>query len=490
MKRIWAQCVKELAQFRRDRLTVALAFLLPLLTLLIFGYAIRLESKNIPLAIEDLDRSPLSRSYIERLFATNQFEPAALPRLNNRRDPAQVAIDKGLAKAALVIPPDFSRRIKSGQPSTVQVLVDGTDVNNARVIKNSIQATTNFFLRTTDLQPTFQQFAAGNRERSQSSVNNSNRSHSPNQPSLSNSSRDSEAQSSPNPLGARSNQTPTVPGSLGLDQSNQTSLDLSPDLSEGTQVPSSRRFSSAPQNQSNSIPSSSSSNSGPTNSPMAARGNPRVVVHSRIWFNPGRKESLYIVPGVFAVIFWIYPSMLAALAMVREKEQGTILQVYASSLSARELLLGKGLAYFLVGLSEVVLIMTLGALLFGLWFAGDPTPLLIGTPIFLAASILFGLFVGVRASTQSAAVQGVATIGFLTALLLSGFIYPLSNIPFPLSLVSNIVPARYYIVITRDAFVRGAGWPGVWFAPLAIAGLGLLLFMAAWRGLRRMQLPD
>lgn len=485
MKRIWTQCVKELSQFRRDRLTVALAFLLPLLTLLIFGYAIRLESKNIPLAIEDLDRSPLSRSYIERLFATNQFEPAALPRsLGDRRDPAQVAIDKGLAKAAVVIPPDFSRQIKSGKPSTVQVLVDGTDVNNARVIKNSIQATTNFFLQTTDLQPTFsQQFDPGNRDRSQSPVNNSNQSRSPNQPSLSSSNNSPQVQSSPNrPVGG-GNQ-PLEPGNLNLDQN---SLSLNPPNLSGGQDPSTRGSSVGSQNSSNSPPSSSRAE---TNSFMATRANPRIVAHSRIWFNPGRKESLYIVPGVFAVIFWIYPSMLAALAMVREKEQGTILQVYASSLSARELLLGKGLAYFLVGLSEVVLIMTLGALLFGLWFAGDPTPLLIGTPIFLAASILFGLFVGVRASTQSAAVQGVATIGFLTALLLSGFIYPLSNIPFPLSLVSNIVPARYYIVVTRDAFVRGAGWPGVWFAPLAIAGLGLLLFAAAWRGLRRMQLPD
>ena len=75
MKRIWSQCIKELAQFRRDRLTFALAFILPLGMLLIFGYAIRLETKNIPLAIQDFNMSPLSRSYVERLFATNQFQP-------------------------------------------------------------------------------------------------------------------------------------------------------------------------------------------------------------------------------------------------------------------------------------------------------------------------------------------------------------------------------------------------------------------------------
>jgi ABC-2 type transport system permease protein len=367
MKRIWSQCIKELAQFRRDRLTLALAFLLPLLTLVIFGFAIRLETKNIPLVVQDFDQSYLSHSYIERLFATNQFQPAAW----SGNQPVQ-ALDQGIAKAAIIIPPEFSRRIKSDKSSAVQVLVDGTDANNARVIQNSIQATTNFFLSSSGLQS-------------------------------------------------------------GTDQ---------------------------------------------------------VVARIRLWFNPGRQESLYIVPGVYALIFWIYPSLLAAIALVREKEKGTILQVYASSLSATELLLGKGLAYLLVGIAETLLIMALGLLLFGLWFVGDSTPFLIGTLLFLSTSVLFGLFIGSRASNQNAAVQAVATIGFLSALLLSGFIYPLSNIPFPLSLFTYIVPARYYIEITRDAFVRNTGWPGVWYCPLILILLALLLFNGARRTLQQMQLPE
>ncbi|GAB4380836.1 MAG: ABC transporter permease [Elainellaceae cyanobacterium] len=368
MKRVLSQCVKELAQFRRDRLTVALAFLLPFLTLLIFGYAIRLEAQNIPLTIQDFDNSPLSRSYIERLFATNQFEPTP----QTTRSP-QEAIDRGIAKAAVIIPPDFSRQIKAKQPSPVQILVDGTDVNNARVIENSIRATTRFFLREAGLQP-----------------------------------------------------------------------------------------------------------------PASAQVDPQT----RIWFNPGRQESLYIVPGTCAVILWIYPSLLASLAMVREKEQGTIIQVYASSLSAVELILGKALAYLVVGLLEAIAILGASIFLFRLGFAGDPTPFIVATPVFILVSVLFGLMIGTRASNQTAAVQAVATIGFLTAFLLSGFIYPLSNIPFPLSLISNIVPARYYIPIIRDTFVRGTGWVGVWFDLLILLILGLLLFNVVRRNLSRMQLPD
>jgi ABC-2 type transport system permease protein len=87
-------------------------------------------------------------------------------------------------------------------------------------------------------------------------------------------------------------------------------------------------------------------------------------------------------------------------------------------------------------------------------------------------------------------VQGVSLVGFLTAFLLSGFIYPLSNIPFPLSLVPNIVPARYFITITRDAYVRGVGWSSVWFSMAMITGLGVLLFILTRKALGHMQLGD
>ena len=367
MKRILAQCKKELAQFRRDRLTLALAFILPMMTLLIFGFAIRLEAKNIALIVQDFDRSNLSQRYAERLYATNQFIPVQW----NNLDPVHDGIDRGIAKAAVIIPPKFNADVKAGRSSIVQVLIDGTDVNNARVIKNSIQGFTNVFIQDQNL----------------------------------------------------------------------------------------------------------------------AQFQPKVLAHIRLWFNPGRRESLYIVPGVFGVILAIYPSLLAALAMSREKEQGTILQPYTSSISAAELLLGKCLAYFIVGIGQAIFVMGLGCLIWRIQFAGDPTPLFFGTAVFLIASVMFGLFIGVRANNRSVAVQGVATAGFLLALLLSGFIYPLSNIPFPLSIVTYIVPARYFIEISRDAFVRGTGWIGIWTAPLLLIVLAFVLFNISRRILGRMQLP-
>lgn len=368
MKKILAQFTKELVQFRRDRLTLAMAFLLPFLTLLIFGFAIRLESKNIPLIVQDFNRTKISSSYIERLYATNQF----MPKQWSGNDPVRDGIDRGIAKVAVIIPPEFSRDIEAGRNATVQVLVDATDVNNARVIKNSIQRVTSFFMQDQGLK----------------SFDNS------------------------------------------------------------------------------------------------------VIPRIRLWFNPGRLESLYIVPGVYAVVLWIYPSLLAAIAMVREKEKGTILQVYASNISATELLLGKGLAYLLIAIIQALVVMGLGSLIFKVSLVGDPTTLLVGTLLFLTDSILFGLLFGVRSSNQNAAVQSVSVIGFVTSLLLSGFIYPLNNIPFPVSIVPNIVPARYFINITRDAFLRGSGLAGVWFDLVILMVFGLVFFTISRNVLNRMQLPD
>ena len=138
MKRIQAQCSKELRQFSRDRLTVALAFALPLLSLFLYGFATRLEIKNIPIVVQNFDNSLTSRSLIERLFANDQFMPTMWAGKEVIRD----ALNTGSAAAAIVIPPEFDRLLHSGRVSPIEALIDGTDVNNARVIKNSLIATT------------------------------------------------------------------------------------------------------------------------------------------------------------------------------------------------------------------------------------------------------------------------------------------------------------------------------------------------------------
>jgi ABC-2 type transport system permease protein len=173
--------------------------------------------------------------------------------------------------------------------------------------------------------------------------------------------------------------------------------------------------------------------------------------------------------------------------MSREGEQKTILQVYVSSISAHEFLLGKILAGMAIGLTQWLLAVGLMFTLFGLTFAGDPTPLVVGSVLFVFCMASFGSLVGAAIPNQAAAVQAVALGGFLLSFLLSGLIFPVENIPAALRWISNLVQARYYVVVVRDAFLQGGGWPAVWWAVLAIGGIGLAFYTLAWRSMRRMQ---
>lgn len=212
-----------------------------------------------------------------------------------------------------------------------------------------------------------------------------------------------------------------------------------------------------------------------------------VRTATRLWFNPGREPRKFYGPGVFVLGLSIFPPVLAALAMSREGEQQTILQVYVSSISAHEFLLGKILAGMVIALAQWLLAIGLLFTLFGLRFAGDPTPLLVGSLLFLFCVVSFGSLVGAVIPNQAAAIQAVALGGFLLAFLLSGLIFPVENIPPALRWVSNLVQARYFIVVVRDAFLQGGGWPAVWWAVLPIGGIGLVFYGLAWATMRRMQ---
>jgi ABC-2 type transport system permease protein len=212
-----------------------------------------------------------------------------------------------------------------------------------------------------------------------------------------------------------------------------------------------------------------------------------VEVATRLWFNPGREPRKFYGPGAFVLALSIFPTVLAALAMAREGEQKTILQVYVSSISAHEFLLGKVLAGMTVGAAQVTLLLGLMFTLFGLAFAGDPTPFLVSAVLYLFCVVSFGVLVGAAIPNQAAAVQAVSLGGFLLAFLLSGLIFPIENIPPALRWISNLVQARYFVVVVRDAFLQGGGWPAIGGSVAAIALIGAVFFALAWVTMRRMQ---
>lgn len=222
---------------------------------------------------------------------------------------------------------------------------------------------------------------------------------------------------------------------------------------------------------------------------MATRPQP-VSAAIRLWYNPSRSSQKFYGPGIFVMAMSIFPPLLATLAMSKEGEQKTILQVYVSNISAHEFLLGKIAAFMLVAFAEATILMLILFFGFGLRFAGDPTPFLVATVLYMFCVTAFGNMIGAAIPSQVAAMQAVALAGFLLVYMLSGLLFPIANIPVGIRWLSNFVWGRYYIEVVRDALLAGGGWPSVWLRVLIIGAIGGVFYIIAWRNMRRMQLKD
>jgi ABC-2 type transport system permease protein len=365
MRRIFAQTRKELTQIVRDYRTLTLALLLPLALLMLLGSAISLTVDDLPIVVQDLDNSSASRDFINAFRASVTLHVASWPVDRNPEE----ALTSNQARGALIIPPNFGRDIARGYNAQVQLLVDGSDSNTARLIAGY----------SSQITQAYNAVSGG-----------------------------------------------------------------------------------------------------------ASRAHP-VQTAMRFWYNPGRSSKKFYGPGIFVLGISMFPPLLASLAMAKEGEQKTILQVYVSSISAHEFLLGKILAFVIVALGEVAINSAALFTYFGLSFAGDPTPFLLATVLYAFCVVSFGVMVGAAIPSQAAALQAVALGGFLLVFLLSGLIYPISNIPVGLRWLSNFIWGRYYIEIVRDALLQGGGWPATWYKVLEIAVTGAIFYGLAWRNMRRMQ---
>jgi ABC-2 type transport system permease protein len=366
MRRIFAQARKELTQIVRDWRTLALALILPLVLLLLMSTAISLTVNHLPIVVQDLDDSPASHDFINAFRASLTFDVVPWP-VDRQPEEGLVA---NIARAALIIPAHFGRDMARGANPTVQLLVDASDANTAKL-------------------------------------------------------------------------TAGYAGQIARAYNRQTT---------GSQNPE------------------------------------PVQTAVRLWYNPGLSSKKFYGPGIFVLGISMFPPLLAALAMAREGEQKTILQVYVSSISAHEFLLGKILAFMLVAFAEWLIMLLLLFTYFGLSLAGDPTPFIIATVLYVFCVAAFGTMVGATIPNQAAAMQAVALGGFLLVFLLSGLLFPIENIPTGLRWISNIIWGRYYIEVVRDALLQGGGWPAVWYKVLIIGIIGMVFYTLAWRGMRNMQL--
>ena len=357
--RLRAMARKEWIQLRRDPRSMILAFALPLILLLFFGYAITWEVENLGLAVLDRDDTPASRALVESLVSSSLFVVDEY--VATSRDGEELLM-RAQVKAALSIPPGYERNLKSGSGAAVQLLLDGTDANTATIALNSADAIV-----------TRHGLAAVSRGR-----------------------------------------TLTAP----------------------------------------------------------------IRLETRTWYNPNLESRDMIVPGLIAVLMSIIAAMLTALTIAREWERGTMEQLASTPVSRLEVILGKLIPYLAIGAFDVALTVVAGRLIFDTPFNGSVMHLSILTLLFLVGALGQGIFISAVVKSQVLATQIALVATYLPALLLSGFMFDIASMPPILRGITLLIPARYYITVTRGIFLKGVGPPELWpqavaMLVYAIVGLGL-----------------
>jgi len=211
---------------------------------------------------------------------------------------------------------------------------------------------------------------------------------------------------------------------------------------------------------------------------------PPIVAQSRIWYNEDLTSRNMIVPGLVAVIMMIIAAMLTSLTIAREWERGTMEQLAATPVSRVEVVFGKLLPYLAIGLIDVVVCSLLGVVLFGVPFRGSPLLLMVLSFFFISGALGLGMFISAVAKSQLLATQIGMVATFLPAYLLSGYMFAIDVMPAPLRLLSFLVPARYFLVVTRGIFLKGVGVDVLFVQGLlmiAFAFLGLTLAIRVFR---------
>ena len=365
-RRLLAVARKELIQLRRDRRSLTLALLLPVLLLVIFAYAISWDVRNIRTAVVDDDGTARSRALVEAFAASGYF---TLERAADSRDVAPL-MDRGRVQLALVIPVGFAAELGTGRPARVQAIVDGSDANSATIILSYVQAVVGE--HTARLAETF----------------------------------------------------------------------------------------------------------------GAAPPAPRIRLASRVWYNEELVSRNMIIPGLVAVIMMIIAAMLTSLTIAREWERGTMEQLAATPVGRLEVVLGKLLPYLAIGLVDVAVTSVLGVTLFGVPFRGSVVQLMVLSAFFLTGALGLGMFISAATRSQLLATQLAMVATFLPAFLLSGFMYAIEVMPPPLRGLTLLVPARYFVVVTRGLFLKGVGAEVLYVQALlmlAFAAIGLALATRAFR---------
>jgi ABC-2 type transport system permease protein len=367
---------KEFIQIRRDKATLYMVAIFPLMMLVLYGFGIRYDVKSVPMTVLDQDGTPQSRQYVERFVHSPYFVVRRY--VNNYRE-LQRDIDRGESRIGLVVSADFGERLSSRRTAEVQVIVDGADNNTATIAMSYVSQITQAYSSFVMVQ----QLEALLR---------------------------------------------------------QAQLTI-----------------------------------------------PAIEAEPRVWFNPNLESVQFIVPGIIAIIMMIVGTVLTAVTIVKEKETGTIEQIVSSPIGRYELMLGKVLPYAALAYVDFLLIVGASYVLFGVRIKGSLLLLLLTAFIYLIGVLGLGILVSTSTQTQMSAMLTAIMASMLPSILLSGFIFPIRQMPRVLQAITIVVPARYFIEILRDIYLKGLGLEYFWKETLYILLFGCaMLILAARRFQKRL----
>jgi len=205
---------------------------------------------------------------------------------------------------------------------------------------------------------------------------------------------------------------------------------------------------------------------------------PGIEERLRVWYNPDLRSVNYMVPGVLCSLMLVVTMILTSLAIVKEREIGTLEQLVVTPITPRELMLGKAIPFVLLGFADLLLVTTVAVLWFGVPLMGSVLLLLVLTAVFLLASLGTGLLISTISRTQQQAMM-VSFFVMLPSLLLSGFMFPIENMPRVIQVITYIIPLRYYLTIIRGIFLKGDGLGVLWPHAVALLALGVAIMAAS-----------
>jgi ABC-2 type transport system permease protein len=364
MWRIAAVTRMEFLHIIRDLRSLVIVVFLPMVALILFGYALTFEIKNAPVAIWDENNSQLSRNLADRIHNSIYFDVKY--RINSASQLDSV-IDSAQAVVALRLPADFSEKINSKKSTAIQIIVDGSDNQTASQVLSNMQVLIQNF-------------------------------------------------------------------------SSEIFMDIL--QHEGK---------------------------------IVAKQLLPIDFKSRVWYNQELKHRNYLIPGLLGVVLMMTTTVAVSLAIAREQERGTIERIMVSPIARWQYIMGKLLPYIGVAIIDMLLIFFSGLYIFKVPFRGNFWLLMGLSALFFASALGMGLFISTIARTQQMAWLLSLLTTFLPSMILSGFVFPIRNMPIVIQLITYLLPIRYYMVILRGVILKGIGLNILWQQAAALIIFNIII---------------